>query len=158
MFTEQTEKVLNVDEVLSYNVYESINKIAKPGSRVFLFSYFRFWLRPDLIQCSSGARDEIPWDGKDFEKYWLEGSGKFWSKLYENGFTYLFIDNSLLSTMVFKAKPDWVTIEEVYPQSEHGGAYHLVYRNAPGEVRLTTHEVSQGAWDVIPVAQVPMAR
>jgi hypothetical protein len=147
LFVEQTEKGLNHDEASSYSVYEAINKTADPGARVFLISYFRFWLRPDLIQTSNGAHDlNIVWDDKHPDK--------FWRQLHENGFTYLYAeDNASPAMKALNTVPDWVAVEPIYPKGQYGAAYRLIFRNAPGKVRMTTKEVSPGAWDVVPMSQ-----
>jgi hypothetical protein len=49
--------------------------------------------------------------------------------------------------------PDWVAVEPIYPKGQYGAAYRLIFRNAPGKVRMTTKEVSPGAWDVVPMSQ-----
>lgn len=141
---EQSEKNLHIDEVLSRNVYEAINQSAEPGARVYLGSYYRFWLRPDLIQCLNGkVNSEISFD--------IANPEKFWSQVYEHGFTYVFMDQSYPAFPALKAVPDWMHIEMIYPQSGYGGAYRLTYKNPPGSVKYKTIEVSPGAWDVIPI-------
>ncbi|MFC6283183.1 hypothetical protein [Polaromonas aquatica] len=141
---DQSEKNLHIDEVLSRNVYEAINQSAEPGARIYLGSFYRFWLRPDLIQCVNGKTDgEISFDA--------ENPGKFWLQVYEHGFSYLFMDQTYPTFPALKNAPDWVHIEMIYPQSGYGGAYRLRYVNPPTKVRLATKEVSSGAWDVVPV-------
>lgn len=141
---EQSEKNLHIDEVLSRNVYEAINQSAEPGARVYLGSYYRFWLRPDLIQCTNGANDnKMSFDSANPERFWLQ--------VYEHGFTYMFMDNTHPAFTALKTIPDWMRIENIYPQSGYGGAYRLTFKNPPGKVRLTTREISSGAWDVVSV-------
>ena len=142
LFSIQSEKAFTKPELFSYNVYEALNNTAKPGARVFLLSYYRFWLRPDLIQCTNRTSETFKYDDED--------PNKFWHQLYENGFTYLY-SNTYLPMDISNKLPSWVTIEEVYPKSINGEAYRLIFNNAPGKVRLTTHEVSPGAWDVVPL-------
>ena len=141
---EQSEKNLNIDEVLSRNVYEAINQSAEQGARVYLGSYYRFWLRPDLIQCTNGINDnKMSFDSANPERFWVQ--------VYEHGFTYMYMDSTHPAFSALKAVPDWMHIEMIYPQSVYGGAYRLTYNNPPGKVRLSTKEVSPGAWDVVPV-------
>lgn len=142
LFSIQSEKAFTKPELDSYKVYEALNNTAKPGARVFLLSYYRFWLRPDLIQCTNRTSENIKYDERD--------PNKFWRQLYENGFTYLY-SNTYLSADILNKKPNWVTIEEIYPKSINGEAYRLVFNNAPGKVHLTTQETSLGTWDVVPL-------
>lgn len=141
---EQSEKNLHIDEVLSRNVYEAINQSADQGSRVYLGSYYRFWLRPDLIQCTNGINDnKMSFDSANPDKFWLQ--------VYEHGFTYMFMDTTHPAFAALKTIPDWMRIEMIYPQSGYGGAYRLTYVNPPGKVKFATREVSPGAWDVVSV-------
>lgn len=141
---EQSEKNLHIDEVLSRNVYEAINQKAEPGARVFLVSYFRFWLRADLIQCTNAKIDSgISFDATNPEKFWLQ--------LYEHGFSYVFMEQSHPAFAALKTVPEWLRIEMIYPQSGYGGAYSLTFVNPPSKVKLGTKEVSPGAWDVVSV-------
>lgn len=141
---EQSEKNLHMNEVLSRNVYEAINQSAKPGERVYLGSYFRFWLRPDLIQSTNGKVDsQISFDAANPEKFWLQ--------VYEHGFTYMFMEQSHPAFAALEKIPNWMHIEIIYPQSVYGGAYRLTYVNPPVRLRFATREVSPGAWDVVPV-------
>lgn len=142
LFIVQTEKAFTQPELFSYNVYEALNNTAKPGARVFLLSYYRFWLRSDLIQCTNQTNETIKYDDKD--------PNKFWRQLYENGFTYLY-SNTYLPADIINKKPNWVTIKEIYPKSINGEAYRLVFNNAPGKVHLTTQEISPGIWNVVPL-------
>jgi hypothetical protein len=141
---EQSEKNIHVDEVLSRNVYEALNQNAKQGERVYLGSYFRFWLRPDLIQCTNGKKDnDMSFDSNSPEKFWLQ--------VYEHGFTYMLMENTHPAFEALKTVPAWMRIENIYPQSGYGGGYRLTYTSPPGSVKLTTREISPGAWDVVSV-------
>jgi hypothetical protein len=139
----QTEQAINVDERLSYEAYTALNNAAEPGARVYLISYFRFWMRPDLIQVTNGIHDgDIGWDEKNPDKFWLQ--------LYESDFTYLFVDRSHPAFEEMKKKPSWVSLEQLHPQSNYGGVYRIIYTNPPGIRKWTTREVAPGAWDVVP--------
>ncbi|AMK75107.1 MULTISPECIES: hypothetical protein [Methylomonas] len=139
---DQSEKNLQIDEVLSRNVYESLNQNAGLGARVYLGSYYRFWLRPDLIQCTNGKKDEgIAFDSKQPEKFWIQ--------IYQHGFTYMFMDNTNPAFAALNATPNWVRAEMIYPQSGYGGAYRLSFSNPPADLKFTTREVAFGAWDVV---------
>jgi hypothetical protein len=140
----QTEQAINVDERLSYEAYTALNNAAEPGARVYLISYFRFWMRPDLIQVTNGIRDgNIGWDEKNPDQFWL--------KLHENGFTYLFVDRAHPALEEMRKKPSWVRLEQLHPQSNYGGVYRVIYTNPPESRKWTTREIRPGAWDVVPV-------
>lgn len=144
----QSAKLLNINESLSRDGYETINQDAAPGARVFLASYFRFWLRPDLIQTSNNDPENatFKWEPSDPEKLWRQ--------LHEHGFQYLYMDGSQRWKEMIKSPPSWVTVTELYPRgaffgTSYGSAYKLDFRDAPGTVQWTTKEVAPGAWQVI---------
>lgn len=143
LFGVQTEKALTQPELSSYNVYEALNNTAELGSRVYLLSYYRFWLRPDLIQCANNTQDNIRYDARNPEKFWLQ--------LYENGFTYLYTESSFQSKDTLKNLPNWVDLKEIYPKSSDGEAYRLFFKKAPGKTKFTTQHNSLGFWEVIPL-------
>lgn len=144
VFPSQADRKLIPGDV-GHEAYEVLNAVAEPGARVFLFSYFRFWLRPDLIQTTNTARerdDLIVFDRRNPEKIWRD--------LHANGFTYLLMDPTTspeLDPMLYV--PSWVRVETLYKQDKWQ-VYRLAFAIQPGKPRLTTREVAPGAWDVVP--------
>jgi hypothetical protein len=98
---------------------EKINKAAQPGDRVFLASYQRYWLRGDLLQCLSNVPESNVIAAATGDDLWLG--------LYENGFSYLFIDKttheSFLESLYAKDQPAWVKLTPLVEQ-----ATILIYR------------------------------
>jgi len=143
--SEQVEGIPSGSEVDSYPVYRSLNQIAEPGARVFTLTYFKFLLRPDLIQCATRASESpTPSD--------VENPESFWRRMHTQGFTYLLVEdayNIVAVDRLIKTKPAWVTFETITKQGTWG-AYRITYQNAPGKILLTTREVAPGAWDVVP--------
>ncbi|MCA1324311.1 hypothetical protein [Herbaspirillum sp. alder98] len=152
LFTKQSDeergKSLNINEVLFREGFESINRVAAPGARVFLASYFRFWLRPDLIQTSNN-------DLENSTEKWHEGNPeKLWRMLYEHGFEYIYMDSTQRWTALIKTPPPWVSIEELYPKgafygTSYGSAFKITFHNAPSTQFWGTREVAPGAWELV---------
>lgn len=142
---EQAEGVPSGSEVDSYPVYRSLNQIAEPGARIFTLTYFKFLLRPDLIQCATRSSESAtPSDAENPEN--------FWQRMHTHGFTYLLAEdayNIVAVDRLLKTKPAWVTFETIVKQGTWG-AYKITYQNAPGKILFTTREVASGAWDVVP--------
>jgi hypothetical protein len=61
------------------------------------------------------------------------------------------MENTHPAFEALKTVPAWMRIENIYPQSGYGGGYRLTYTSPPGSVKLTTREISPGAWDVVSV-------
>lgn len=146
---EQSGLTLNINEAYFRDGYEAINKVAKPGSRVFLASYSRFWLRADLIQTLNNDDENtlMRWDPKDPERLWRQ--------LYQHGFSYLYMDGGQRLADALKAPPAWVTVRELFPNGaffgkSYGSAYRLEFKDAPGVRMLDTVEVAPGAWNLVP--------
>lgn len=143
--SEQVEGAPSSTEMNSYAVYRELNRVAEPGARVFTLTYFKFLLRPDLIQCATRS-SETP-TAPDAEN--PEG---FWRRMHAQGFTYLLAEdayNVVAVDRLIKTKPAWVTFEPVAKQGTWG-AYRISYQNAPEKIQLVTREVAPGAWDVVP--------
>jgi hypothetical protein len=122
-----------IDECKRDGIYCSamndINKVAKPGERVFLATAHRYWLRDDLLQCSSKEEDinaAYPITGHDF-----------WIEFYNRGFSFLFIDkvthNTFLDKLNVKDLPDWVKLT-VFVDKPPVLIYHIDFSNPPTNV------------------------
>ncbi len=124
-----------------------INKVAGKGDRVFLADYYRYWLRPDLIQCLSSTREMQKFDD-------LTISDEKWRFLYEHGFTYLFVDKttygSVIDSLTLENPPKWVNAKLLY--SNHNElilAYKLKYTNPPNLQKYSCRQLNAPAWDVV---------
>ena len=85
-----------------YNAHIAVNERAKPGDRVYL-SYYRFWLRPDLLRNAStvSERNHIP--------------GDVWTRIKEGGFRFIQVDNgSFLSKADVEKAPQGVILRCIY--------------------------------------------
>lgn len=142
--SEQTEGVPRGAEANSYAVYQALNQIAEPGARVYTLTYFKFLLRPDLIQCATQSSERpSPLEVKSPEV--------FWHRMHTHGFTYILAEdayNEVAVDSIMKAKPAWVTIVPIAKQGAWA-AYRIAYENPSEKVSLTTREVASGAWDVL---------
>ena len=124
--------------------HNEINRDAPPGARVFLASWYRYWLRPDLLQCTNGASDYINASGNP---------GDIWIQLYERGFEYLLLDGSL---PVFdpqpQSLPDWISAERLTPPGHTIATYRLEFTQPPpeAEVKVTCQrKVGSAEWELV---------
>ena len=107
--------------------HNEINRIAQPGARVYLASYYRYWLRPDLLQCTNGISDII--NSSNSEDMWIE--------MYERGFEYLLVDGSRPEfDPQTQSLPDWVIVERLSPPDHTIAAYRLVFNQMPPEIEV----------------------
>lgn len=144
--TEQTEGVPRGVEANSYAVCQALNQIAEPGARVHTLTYFKFLLRPDLIQCATKTSE------------WLSALDSknpkiFWHRMHTQGFTYILAEegyNEVAVDLILKTKPAWVTLEPIEKQGAWG-AYRITYDKPSEKVLFATREVAPGAWDVVHV-------
>lgn len=148
LFLTQSEQALKKTEFDSYIVYDAINKVAPPGARVFLFSYFRFWLRPDLIQCVDNDNGQLLGE-KNIS------SNAFWEKFYQQDFTYIYVDNIAKTEEIEKSTPSWVTLERISASGTSGSAFHVVFKDPPVQVQITTVEVAPGHWKIKNLPNTP---
>ena len=112
-----------------------------------------FWLRPDLIQTTNTASERdatIVLDRRYPEKIWRQ--------LNQQGFTYLLLDpTSSPDKDPMLWKPSWASVETLY-RRDKWQVYRVRFDAAQGPARLTTREVSPGAWEVVPSGQDSTAR
>ena len=81
---------------------ERVNEDAAAGDRVYLMGYYRYWLRPDLLQCIRGATDGTLAS--------LPTSRARWEHLFDRGFSYVMIDG-----MTHQAEADLLDLADVPP-------------------------------------------
>ncbi len=90
-------------------VIEAVNSDAEPGARILFFTYHRFYLRPDLIQCTDGYDEFSAYLG-------LDEVEQRWNFIYNRGFRYIIYDSRIESTtrtLNIDGKPEWLTITEI---------------------------------------------
>ena len=124
--------------------HNEINQDARPGARVYLASYYRYWLRSDLLQCTNGSTDTII--GKS-------NAEDVWVNLYERGFEYLLVDGSQPQfDPQTQSLPDWVIAERLTPPDHTFAAYRLEFTQAPPgtEVSVTCERRTGTAeWELV---------
>lgn len=119
---------------------ETINKDAALGDRLFLASYHRYWLRPDLLQCVDNPSDTF--SDTSAENYW--------SSIYQNGFRYLLIDHSTHTIPFITEVPIWLKLTNLYEGSTLS-VYRLDYETRAEKPLLKCIQQKSGAWDVVPI-------
>lgn len=122
-----------------------INSHAESGDRVFLASYYRYWLRPDLLQCVSGTGDYT----KVIESNTNE---ERWLTLYQEGFLYLLADRhthaAFLDNLNLDDPPAWVELNLLYEDGKLR-LYELDFNNPPASQLRTCRQIHPPAWDVV---------
>jgi hypothetical protein len=68
-----------------FRAEESLNKAAVPGDRIYVAGYYRYWLRPDLIQAGSTTAEVK-------EMSTLSSPEARWDFLQKRGFSFLLVD------------------------------------------------------------------
>jgi hypothetical protein len=120
-----------------------VNQDANPGDRVYLAAYYRYWLRPDLLQCVNGKSDYAKAVGTSQEKRWLS--------LYQEGFRYLVADRStfggLLDDLTLENPPVWLKLDVLYKEWPLT-VYRLAFHNPPVSQITACRQVDPPAWDV----------
>jgi hypothetical protein len=122
-----------------------INRKAEPGSRIYLASFQRYWLRGDLLQCISSS-NQISGD--------LSGE-KLWLEFYEKGFSFLLIDTSthvfMLEQLDLEHIPEWVDLIPLH-STDLLHVYQIKFNYAPSTVQPATCQrlASSRVWEVVP--------
>jgi hypothetical protein len=126
-------------------VQSKINRFAKPGDRVYLASWYRYWLRPDLLQCTNGAADGGIIDFSDPTKMWLG--------IYERGFQYLMVDGTRPKIDPQKnTLPDWVKATRLADNKGTIVAYRLEFTQPPSNAKVAVtcqQQNGSGVWELV---------
>ena len=126
-----------------------VNQRAMPGDRVYLGTWYRYWLRPDLLQCISN-RDDMTTPG-------LGNAEAQWTHLYERGFRYLIYErrypygtsnSSMADVLDASQAPAWLAITPLLIQDDYV-ALHLESRDPSRLPLMTCRQVQGPAWDVV---------
>jgi hypothetical protein len=119
-------------------VYTAVNQQADEGSRVFLATFPRYWLRPDLIQCSN-VGGEI-WYTDDLN----------WENIYSHGFTYLIADKAYgftIDGLNLDHLPQWVQLELLARKKGVVG-YRISYLSPPQSPMMSCTLDERGVWTI----------
>lgn len=120
----------------------AINGAAKPGDRVYLMSFYRYWLRPDLIQCvltSSG----VPL-----------GADERWAYLYAQNVSFLLADKATHSAEIdaldLSNPPGWLELKLLYSNGDGTlMAYQIKWVDPPTQISETCQQLNPPAWDIV---------
>lgn len=129
-------------------ILDPINQNALLGERVFTLSAFRYYLRPDLLACSS-RHDEYRslqvLANNDIENFWVE--------LYKYGFKYITFESRYSKIhMGFNffpendSVPDWMHLEllSIYPSNS--ASYEIIVNKPPIFMQKQCTQTSSGIW------------
>ncbi len=125
-----------------------LNQSANTGERVLGLSAFRYYLRPDLLACSSKADEYLIIHGA------LERSNEdFWSEVYKQGYTYIaYEENYSLRHLnidlhrALASTPDWVLLEKRSETFEgYFSTYKIIYKDPPYRINMEC-SIDNGIW------------
>lgn len=119
---------------------QTINWKAAPGARVFNVSWYRYWFRPDLLQCISNRSERELFTNSTPDERWL--------MLYQRGFKYLFTDRAV-PELDLEHPPAWVKVQQLFKKDSFA-AYYLDYNNLPEQkIIASCLQINPPAWQVV---------
>lgn len=124
---------------------QRINRSAEMGTRVYLATYDRYWLRGDLMQCVS-QRGDSALDASS--------SDQFWQEFYQDGYDFLIVHKAthafMLPYMNLEHPPEWVGLSLV-KETKALYAYQVKFKDVPWtEPRAYCHRLgSSTIWGVV---------
>jgi len=126
-------------------IWNTINQDAPPGGRVFLAGYFRFWLRPDLIQCISNTNEMELFSS-------LKTEDERWTFLYEHGFRYLLLNSAshdtIINSLNVNHTPAWLSVT-MLEQSNNYSLFRIELLDGSVRPLNSCQQVNFPAWDVV---------
>ena len=92
---DPADDLLGAGGFASYaHAHHAINALAAPGDRVFLLSYYRYWLRPDLIASTNSGAELGLFVGSTRPSEPL--SRDFWTVFQAGGYHFLLLDTNIV--------------------------------------------------------------
>jgi hypothetical protein len=129
-------------------ILDPINENALPGERVFTLSAFRYYLRPDLLACSSKHNDY-----QLFQQLANNNTLNFWTELYKQGFRYVSFEPRYsrvhLGFDIVPEKadiPEWMELRSLSSSPNGYASYEIVANNPPVAVQKTCAQTPVGTW------------
>ena len=125
-------------------VWRSVNTKAAPGDRIFMANYYRFWLRPDLLQCVSNTGE-----GEKFSL--LNSPEDRWEFLFENGFRFVILDEEThlktIEALDLTRVPDWINVNLII-QEGNNTLLSLESRDPSRQSMYSCQQKDYPAWEV----------
>jgi hypothetical protein len=112
-------------------IHKAINAVAAPNARIFMLTYYRLWLRPDLLQRVSNIKEL---------GYLLSDNKMFWERFQKGGFRYILLDTSIfpIGKELIASLPTGFALREIYLGGAQA-AYEIVPRPRTHGERRETH-------------------
>lgn len=121
-----------------------VNQEARPGDRVLLWTYTRYWLRPDLLQCLSAAKDQVCYQQETLENKW--------KCLFERGFRYIIMDRDthggMEKSLSVASPPAGVRLTKVFDQDSMV-VWRADYDWPLKDVQVWCRETEPPAWSPV---------
>lgn len=128
----------------------AINNDALAGDRVFMATYMRYWLRPDLIQCASNQQEA----GEFLQRSTMD---ERWDYLYQQGFRYLLADASThraeIDSLNLASPPPWIKPRLLFEINGTILVYKLEAVNPPVQEIKACRQINPPAWDLVTISQ-----
>lgn len=122
----------------------AVNQEARPGDRVYLGIYYRYWLRPDLLQCVSNTDEQA----SALQPQTPEAR---WSYLFERGFHYLVTDKETHEPTVEAFDParvpDWLKVTRLWSDDRYT-VYRLETTDLSRRPSLSCVQIHPPAWEL----------
>lgn len=109
-----SETALIAGPLESYaEAHRAINLTARPNDKVLMLTYYRYWLRPDLLQNTSTTEELLSLTRGENEEDVLNG---FWDRVRAKGFNILLVDVNLFPVAVkmLDKAPASVRMKKIY--------------------------------------------
>lgn len=138
------------------NLLEPINDMAAPGDRVLVLNAFRYYLRSDLLICSSKHEEY-----RTLQELSKNDQSAFWEEVYRQGYKYItYTTNFSQRHLGFSIvpgpdnTPDWLELKPIYGEpGEHVISYQIYVNDTSHRIEKTCKQNETGIWDVVDTKQ-----
>jgi hypothetical protein len=128
-------------------IAQILNDETEPEERIFLAAYYRYWYRPDIIQCLNSTRETE-------ELAAIAAPDAAWSYLFEHGYRYVVIDKLThvwaVEILDLEQVTEWLEITTLY-EDDQFVSYRLDSIDPQRQSMMICTQVDPPAWKVISV-------
>lgn len=128
-----------------------INQVAKPGDRVLTLGAYRYYLRNDLLACSTTSNEY------DILRIAASrGIDEFWEEVYRQGYSYIAYEEHYSSERLFMGyipdpatTPGWIHLTPIYGRpGDRAVSYEIAVIEPPDIKQKTCLENKDGVWEI----------
>lgn len=132
--------------------FETVNRLAQPGERVFFAGYYGYFFSPEVLQCSNGPNEHV-----DLIFAKASTAPLDWAYLYDRGFNYLLLDKRthgwIAGTLQTDTAPPWLSVTKVFEDAS-ANIYKISSIDLGKKPSYVCRQIQPPAWDIVKTSEM----